>query len=111
MALAGRRRSGVLLARGALFIPLDLVSGLDEIYGRLDLAIYSPLCLALGAGAAAVATYETAQGRGAGGRDGRNRTASAAATAASSATTPSPQASVVRSATNPINGGPARKPV
>jgi hypothetical protein len=103
--------AGVLLARGAVFIPLDLIGGLDEIYDRLDLAIYSPLCLALGAGAAAVAMDGTAQGRGAGGRDGRNRTASAAATAASSATMPSPQASVVRSATNPINGGPARKPV
>ena len=47
--------SGVFLARGALFIPVDLVRGFDGIYERLDLAIYSPLCLALGGGAAMVA--------------------------------------------------------
>lgn len=47
--------SGVFLARGVLFIPADLASGLDEPYKRLDLTIYSPLCLALGAGTAIVA--------------------------------------------------------
>ena len=38
-----------------LFIPLDLISGLDTEYARLDLAIYSPLSLELGVGAAIVA--------------------------------------------------------
>lgn len=47
--------SGAFLARGALFIPVDLARGFDQIYERLDLAIYSPLCLALGAGTAALA--------------------------------------------------------
>jgi hypothetical protein len=47
--------AAVLAARGALFIPLDLVGGVDDVYERLDLAIYSPLCLALAAGGAAVA--------------------------------------------------------
>jgi hypothetical protein len=42
--------AGVLLARGAVYIPIDLAGGLDDTYSRLDLAIYSPLCLALGAG-------------------------------------------------------------
>jgi Protein of unknown function (DUF3995) len=47
--------AGLFLARGALFIPADLIRGLDKPYERLDLTIYSPLCLALGAGTAAVA--------------------------------------------------------
>jgi hypothetical protein len=42
--------AGVLLARGAVYVPIDLAGGLDDTYSRLDLAIYSPLCLALGAG-------------------------------------------------------------
>ena len=41
---------GVLLVRGAVMPPIDLATGLDHLYSRLDLAIYSPLCLALGAG-------------------------------------------------------------
>lgn len=47
--------AGVFLARGAISIPVDLYRGLDGPYERLDLAIYSPLCLTLGAGTAAVA--------------------------------------------------------
>ncbi len=47
--------AGVLIARGALSIPIDLISGLDTTYAQLDLALYSPLCLALGLGAAIVA--------------------------------------------------------
>lgn len=47
--------AAILLARGALSIPMDLLGGLRSRYSRLDLAIYSPLCLALGAGAAIVA--------------------------------------------------------
>ena len=47
--------AGVLIARGALYIPVDLIGGLDSIYARLDFALYSPLCVALGLGAAVVA--------------------------------------------------------
>lgn len=47
--------SGVLVACGALFIPIDLINGLDTTFSRLDLALYSPLCVALGLGAAIVA--------------------------------------------------------
>ena len=47
--------SAVFLARGAISIPVDLIRGFEEIYERLDLAIYSPLCLGLGTGAAIVA--------------------------------------------------------
>ncbi|MGH2969244.1 MAG: DUF3995 domain-containing protein [Solirubrobacteraceae bacterium] len=47
--------AGVLIARGALYIPVDLIGGLDSIYAQLDLALYSPLCVALGLGTAMVA--------------------------------------------------------
>jgi hypothetical protein len=47
--------AGVLLVRGAAYIPIDLAGGLETEYARLDLAIYSPLSLALGLGAAIVA--------------------------------------------------------
>jgi hypothetical protein len=47
--------AGVLIARGALYIPVDLIGGLDTTYAQLDLALYSPLCVALGLGAAIVA--------------------------------------------------------
>lgn len=47
--------AGVFLLRGAGSPPIDLIRGLDGLYERLDLAIYSPLCLALGVGATAVA--------------------------------------------------------
>lgn len=47
--------AGLLIARGALSIPIDLISGLDSTYAQLDLALYSPLCIALGLGAAVVA--------------------------------------------------------
>jgi hypothetical protein len=47
--------AGVFAIRGVVYLPVDLLRGLDGIYERLDLAIYSPLCLLLGAGTAAVA--------------------------------------------------------
>jgi len=47
--------AGILIARGALYIPVDLIGGLDSIFAQLDLALYSPLCVALGLGAAIVA--------------------------------------------------------
>jgi hypothetical protein len=47
--------AGVLLVRGAAYIPIDLAGTLETEYARLDLAIYSPLSLALGVGAAIVA--------------------------------------------------------
>jgi hypothetical protein len=47
--------AGVLLVRGAAYIPIDLIGTLETEYARLDLAIYSPLSLALGLGAAIVA--------------------------------------------------------
>jgi hypothetical protein len=47
--------AAVLIARGAVFIPVHLIGGLDSRFARLDLALYSPLCLALGLGAAIVA--------------------------------------------------------
>ena len=50
LRLAAWAVGGVLLARGAVYIPIDLAGGLDDIYSRLDLATYSPLCLALAAG-------------------------------------------------------------
>jgi Protein of unknown function (DUF3995) len=50
LRLAAWAVAGVLLARSAVYVPIDLAGGLDDIYSRLDLAIYSPLCLALGAG-------------------------------------------------------------
>lgn len=39
-----------LLARGGLGLATSLAGGLDTIYQRLDLGIYSPVCLVLGAG-------------------------------------------------------------
>ena len=47
--------AGMFLFRGAVYIPVDLANGLASRYDRLDLALYSPLCLALGAGTWAVA--------------------------------------------------------
>jgi hypothetical protein len=44
----------VLLLRGVGGIVTDFTAGLDDIYEKLDLAIYSPYCLAVGAGALAV---------------------------------------------------------
>lgn len=51
---AGWGVSGVLLARGLVFLPSELAGGPEDLYERLDLAVYSPLCLALGAGTALV---------------------------------------------------------
>lgn len=47
--------AAVLLLRGTVGPVVDLAQGADARYHRLDLLIYSPLCLALGAGAAALA--------------------------------------------------------
>lgn len=52
--------AGVLLARGAFGMGASAASGLDSIYARLDVAVYSPLCLALGAGTALVAEWTSA---------------------------------------------------
>ena len=45
----------VLLVRGLAGPVTDVAGGLDDRYERLDLLLYSPLCLVLGAGAALVA--------------------------------------------------------
>jgi hypothetical protein len=42
--------AGIFLVRGLVYPPLDVIGGLDDTDDRLDLAIYSPLCLALGLG-------------------------------------------------------------
>lgn len=47
--------SAALLARGAVFPPMDLTHRLASDFDRVDLAIYSPLCLLLGLGALTVA--------------------------------------------------------
>lgn len=44
-----------LMARGAVWPPIDLANGLASDYDRIDLAVYSPLCLLLGLGTLAVA--------------------------------------------------------
>jgi hypothetical protein len=46
--------AGIFLVRGLAFPPLDIANGLDDRYDRLDLAFYSPLCLALAIGTALV---------------------------------------------------------
>jgi hypothetical protein len=46
--------AGIFLIRGLAFPPLDIANGLDDRYDRLDLAFYSPLCLALAIGTALV---------------------------------------------------------
>jgi hypothetical protein len=56
LRLAAWAVASVLLARGAVYVPIDLAGGLGDVYSRLDLAIYSPLCLALGAGTARLLT-------------------------------------------------------
>ncbi|MBA3264625.1 MAG: DUF3995 domain-containing protein [Thermoleophilaceae bacterium] len=55
--------AAVFVARGVVYIPSDLIGGLDDAYQRFDLAIYSPLCLALGAGTAVVARRASAASR------------------------------------------------
>ena len=55
--------SAVFLARGVVYIPTDLIGGLGDGFERLDLAIYSPLCLALGAGTAVVVRCTSPTGR------------------------------------------------
>lgn len=46
--------AGIFAARGVVFPPLDIANGLDDAYDRLDVAVYSPLCLALAIGTALV---------------------------------------------------------
>lgn len=40
-----------LLARGAIGLPTSMAAGMECRYHRLDVTVYSPLCLALGTGA------------------------------------------------------------
>lgn len=47
--------AAALLARGAVYPPMDLTHLLASDFDRVDLAIYSPLCLLLGLGALTVA--------------------------------------------------------
>lgn len=54
--------SAAFLARGAVSIPADLVGGPEDAYQRLDLTIYSPLSLALGAGTAAAVARSSRAG-------------------------------------------------
>jgi len=54
--------AGVLLARGAGGLTASVAGGLDSVYARLDVAVYSPLCLVLGAGTALVAERTSAAG-------------------------------------------------
>ncbi|MBA3263316.1 MAG: DUF3995 domain-containing protein, partial [Thermoleophilaceae bacterium] len=42
--------AAVFLVRGVAYLPSDLSGGLEDSYQRLDLMIYSPLCLSLAAG-------------------------------------------------------------
>lgn len=51
--------SGIFLLRGTLGGVSALAGGLDETYERLDLALYSPLCLALGGGTAWLLTRDS----------------------------------------------------
>jgi len=55
--------AGVLLIRGLVGPVTDLAGGLDDRFERLDLLLYSPLCLALGSGAALVARAPAARRR------------------------------------------------
>lgn len=53
-----------LLARGAIGLPVSLLTARDTRYGRLDILVYSPLCLALGAAVVLVARAEAQEGTG-----------------------------------------------
>jgi hypothetical protein len=68
LRLAAWGVGGVLLVRGAVMPPVDLVGGLGDPFSRLDLAIYSPLCLALGAGTVKLLRSAPASPSGAPGR-------------------------------------------
>jgi hypothetical protein len=46
--------AAAFLARAVAYLPSDLLGGLETTYQRLDLAVYAPLCLAIGAGTFAV---------------------------------------------------------
>jgi hypothetical protein len=61
--------AGVFLARGVVYLPSDLIGGLDDSYQRLDVALYSPLCVGLATGTTIVLL-----GSGAGRRDSAART-------------------------------------
>ena len=47
--------AGAFLVRSVAYVPSDLAGGLETTYQRLDLGVYAPLCLLIGAGSAAVA--------------------------------------------------------
>jgi len=46
--------AAAFLARSVAYLPSDLLGGLETTYQRLDLAVYAPLCAAIGAGTFAV---------------------------------------------------------
>jgi hypothetical protein len=46
--------AGAFLLRSVAYLPSDLAGGLETVYQRLDLAVYAPLCLAIGVGTAAI---------------------------------------------------------
>ena len=46
--------AAAFLARSVAYVPSDLLGGLETTYQRLDLAVYAPLCAAIGAGTFAV---------------------------------------------------------
>lgn len=53
-----RATGAALLARGAIGLPVSHLTGRYTRYGRLDILVYSPLCLALGAAVVRVARAE-----------------------------------------------------
>src|SRR5918992_482128 len=54
--------AAVFTARGLVFIPIDLAGGVERPYDPLDLAIYSPMSLAIGIGTAWLLRNSTAVG-------------------------------------------------
>ena len=54
--------AAVLLLRGVVGAATSLAAGLPSTYHRLDVALYSPLCVALGLGALAAARAGPAHG-------------------------------------------------
>lgn len=47
-----------------VFLPSDLIGGLEDTYERLDFALYPPLCVALAARTARGLTHGTGRVRG-----------------------------------------------
>jgi hypothetical protein len=52
--LAAWAVAAAFLARSVAYLPSDLGGGVETPFDRLDLALYSPLCLAIGSGTALV---------------------------------------------------------